>query len=114
MTILEIFQEYGALMALPLIINAILSGAKKGVPILFKSAWGVRLSYLYPIVLGAIGGIFLSVGSMQDNILIGMALGAISHLIYKLVSKTLASSAKNAKQLQIKIDADLAPEDSDE
>jgi hypothetical protein len=94
MEFLDFLKEYGGYVALPVVINALMEGGKKGFKKFFLHSWGVRLACFLPIILGALGGLLLPFGNMQESLLMGAALGALSHYIYKFVSVTLASDIK--------------------
>lgn len=91
---LDVLKEYGGYVALPVVINAIMIGLKKTSKRFFVSPWGVRLAYFLPIVLGVVGGLLLPIEEVTDQLLIGSALGALSHYVYKFVTVTLASETK--------------------
>lgn len=94
MEILNFLLEYGGYIALPIVINALMQAGKKGFKKFFRSPWGIRVTYFLPIILGVLGGLLLPSETIQDKVLIGAALGALSHYIYKFVTVTLATKSK--------------------
>lgn len=90
----DIFIEYGPFVALPLVINFLMIGFKKAVKGFFRSEWGVRIAYFTPLVLGVLGGLLLPLEAVASKVLVGGALGAMSHYIYKFVTLTLASKTR--------------------
>ena len=94
MEFLEIFTQYSGYIALPVIINALMEGGKKGFKGFFKSVWGIRLGLFLPLVLGALGGLLLGLETLKEGMLVGACLGALSHYIYKFVTVTLSSETK--------------------
>lgn len=94
-TIIALLQEYGAYVALPVIVAGITQALKNGFNRFFRSNHvGMRIIHFIPIVLGVCGGMLLPVETMQEKILIGGALGQLSALIYKGVTRTFATKAK--------------------
>jgi uncharacterized membrane protein YoaK (UPF0700 family) len=94
MEFLDLLKEYGGYVALPVVINALMEGGKKGFKKFFKSIWGIRLGLFLPLVLGALGGLLLSLETIQERLLVGACLGALSHYLYKFVTVTIASQTK--------------------
>jgi hypothetical protein len=89
--ILSVFTTYGPYVGLALSINAIVWGLKgKVFKKFFDSSLGNRLGWMMPMLLGVLGG-FLLPGDdpVKSKILTGLGLGAVSHIFYNLITKTL-------------------------
>ena len=95
---MEIVQEWGPYLGLPIIIAFFTQGLKKLIPF-FKTHIGVRFIHFLPLVLGVTGGFLLPEDSWKNQVLIGGGLGCLSLFLYKLVTVSLASKAKLAKQI---------------
>ncbi|RLI87320.1 MAG: hypothetical protein DRP01_02105 [Archaeoglobales archaeon] len=92
---IELIQQYGPYIALPMIVAGIVQSLKKGFKNFFKlNHVGMRILPFIPIVLGLVGGLLLPVESIREKLLIGGALGTVSALIFKVVTRTFASKAK--------------------
>jgi len=100
--ILDLIINYGAYIAVPVIIAGLLQAGKKAFKKFFLSVWGMRLSYFLPFILGLAAGFLLPTETMQEGVLVGMALGAVSHLIYKFFTRTLANKLKLASDVERK------------
>jgi len=90
--LLNLFKEYGAYVALPVIISFLMQGIKTYVPF-FSGNVGQRLIHFIPLFLGMIGGVLLPDGDLQSKLLVGGGLGSVSHIVYKSVKVTLSKSS---------------------
>ncbi len=87
--------EYGPYVGLAVIIAGLVQALKRAFPVFFlKNAVGMRLLPFIPLVLGILGGLLLPQPTISSKILIGGALGTVSALIYKAITRTFASKAK--------------------
>ena len=91
MDIITLIQEYGAYFAIPIVVAGLVQAAKRAFPLFFKSSIGVRTIHFIPVVLGAVFGLFLDYADLGQRFLVGAALGCVSLLVYKFVTKSLAS-----------------------
>lgn len=95
MEILDFVKDYGAFAALPVVVAGVTQGLKNSFKTFFRAHHvGMRLLPFIPLVLGVAGGFLLPVATLQEKILIGGALGQLSALIYKGVTRGIASKAK--------------------
>jgi hypothetical protein len=94
---LDILKQYGAYIALPVIIAYFMQVLKSKVPF-FASVLGLRLVHFIPLLLGLAGGFLLPEETWQAKLLIGGALGCVSHLIYKTLTVSLASTSVVAEK----------------
>ena len=106
-SILDFVINYGAYIATPIVIAGLLQAAKKGFKKFFLSVWGMRLAYFLPFILGLAAGFLLPTDTMKEGIMVGMALGAVSHLIYKFFTKTLAAKLKLVGDIERKSLTDI-------
>jgi hypothetical protein len=98
MDFLEIIQNYGPYIGLPVIIYFLVNGFKTKIPF-FKTVLGLRLLHFLPVVLGCLGGLLLPEDTWQDKILTGGGLGCLNILIYKFITVTLGKQ----KDLEAKV-----------
>ncbi len=97
----ELIREYWPYVALAVIVSGVVQSLKAGFQKFFlHSQLGVRIIHFVPVVLGILGGFLLPEETIREQILYGGALGTVSHLIYKLVTVSLASKAKIAEKLK--------------
>ena len=94
--ILTFVKEYGAYIALPLVVAGLAQAAKRAFTKFFKqSVIGLRIWPFIPIALGVLGGLLLPEPSqITARLLIGGGLGAISEFIYKFFTRTIAKKSK--------------------
>jgi len=93
-----LLTTYGPYLGIVFGIGALMKGLKKAFSPYFKSKVGLRTSFLIPLVLGAAGGLLLSL-PLKEGLLVGIALGAVSHHIYKFVTHTLAKGDQLEEKL---------------
>lgn len=92
---IDLLVKYGAYAALPLVIAGVVQALKKAFKkFLLKNHIGMRLLPFIPIVLGLAGGLLLPLEFVRGQLLVGGALGTVSSLIYKVVTRTFAGKAK--------------------
>jgi len=109
--LLKLFKEYGAYVALPVIIAFVMQGLKNFVPF-FQGNIGQRIIHFIPLFLGMFGGLLFSDISLAERLLVGGGLGAVSHIIYKSVTVTL-SKVSVAKPILAAIEEDKVDEETD-
>jgi len=97
----SLLTTYGPYLGVVLGIGALMEGLKKAFLSYFNSKVGLRTSFLIPLVLGAAGGLLLSL-PLKEGLLVGLALGAVSHHIYKFVTHTLAKGDRLEEKLERK------------
>ena len=88
MEFLQIIQEFGPYVSLPIMIYFLTNGLKTKVPF-FMTVLGMRIVHFIPVVLGCLGGLLLPEDTWQDKVLTGGGLGCLNLLIYKFVTVTL-------------------------
>ena len=109
----ELLKEYGPYVALAVCVAGLVQAMKKAFPKFFmRSQVGVRVIHFVPVVLGVLGGLLLPEETLREQLLMGGALGTVSHLIYKGVTLTVASKQKIADK--IKERESLLPPDPEE
>jgi len=92
---IEILKEYGPYVGLAVVVAGIVQALKLSFKKFFqKNQIGMRILPFIPIVLGLIGGLLLPLETVKEQLLTGGALGTVSSLIYKMVTRTFASKAK--------------------
>ena len=92
---LELLQQYGPYVGLAVIIAGVVQALKKAFKkFLLKNHIGMRILPFIPIVLGLVGGLLLPLESVREQLLVGGALGTVSSLIYKIVTRSFAGKAK--------------------
>lgn len=91
MDIITLMQEYGVYFAIPIVVAGLVQAVKRAFPLFFKSTVGMRTTHFIPVVLGAVFGLFLDYSDLGQRFLVGAALGCVSLLVYKFVTKSLAS-----------------------
>jgi hypothetical protein len=111
---LDIIREYGPYIALPIVVAGLIEAMKGSFGKFFlHTRIGIRILHFIPVVLGALGGLLLPEDTLQEKLLLGGALGAVSHVIYKLVTKTLASKEKLDEKIQQRESALPVPPEED-
>jgi hypothetical protein len=108
MEFLQIIQEYGPYVGLPIVIHYLVNGLKQ-IPF-FKKVIGIRLIHFLPVILGMAGGFLLPEDTWQAKILVGGALGCLNLLIYKTLTVTMAKTSV----IQEKIDAKTSSADKED
>lgn len=98
---LQLFQEWGPYVGLPIIVAFITQGLKKQIPF-FKTCLGLRFLHFIPLVLGILGGLLLPEDTWQSKLLVGGGLGCLSLFLYKVVTVSLANKAKLAEKVSRK------------
>lgn len=89
--ILDFVLEHPIEVAIPIVVSFLVKALKKAFGDFFKKNHvGVRLLPFIPILLGIPLGLFLTEYKVPQNLLIGAALGGISHYLYKLFTVSLA------------------------
>lgn len=89
--LLNIIQKWGPYIGLPVIISFLMQGLKKLFPF-FSTTAGKRVIHFIPVLLGMAGGLLLPQGDFQTKLLVGGALGAMCHVIYKTATSTFAKT----------------------
>jgi hypothetical protein len=90
--VIELVQQWGPYMSLPIIVAFITQGLKTKVPF-FQTILGLRLIHFLPLLLGLAGGFLLPEDTWQDKLLVGGGLGSLSLFLYKVVTVSLAKRA---------------------
>ena len=113
--ILNFILEHPIEIALPIVVAVLVNGFKKAFKKFFKQhPVGFRLMPFLPVVLGTLGGFMLTAYSMSARLMIGAALGGLSHLVYKMIKTSLASKVSLVKQMKRKnIDWDRWQDDEE-
>jgi hypothetical protein len=96
--VIELVQQWGPYMSLPIIVAFITQGLKTKVPF-FQTILGLRLIHFLPLLLGLAGGFLLPEDTWQDKLLVGGGLGSLSLFLYKVVTVSLANKAKLEEKL---------------
>jgi hypothetical protein len=89
---LNIIQNYGPYIGLPVIIAFLTQNLKKNIPF-FATVLGLRLVHFLPLIFGLLGGLLLPEETWQAKLLVGGCLGALSIFIYKFITVTIAPKA---------------------
>lgn len=91
----ELLQQYGPYVGLAVVVAGVVEALKKAFNKFFmKNHIGMRLLPFIPIILGLLGGLLLPLETIREQLLVGGALGTVSSLIYKVVTRTFAKKAK--------------------
>lgn len=101
MEIIQILQDYGPYIGLPVLIHYITQGLKTKIPF-FGTVNGLRIVHFLPVVLGMLGGLLLLEETWQDKILTGGALGCLNLLIYKTITVSLAKTSDLKERVDAK------------
>lgn len=100
---LDFCLEHVLEVALPVFVAVWIKACKKAFPNFFKkNPVGVRIMPFMPILLGIPLGLLLTKYSFPSNLLVGGALGGLSHYIYKLVTVSLTSRTKVIERIERK------------
>lgn len=89
--LLNFALEHTFELAIPVVVAVLIKAGKKSFKGFFmKNHVGVRLLPFMPILLGTPLGLFLTNYTFPSRLLVGAALGGLSHYIYKLITVSLA------------------------
>ena len=84
--LLDFVLEYKIEMALPLVVAILVNALKAAFGNFFsKNKIGFRLKYFLPLIIGLPLGLCLTKYPMAERLMIGAALGGMSHFLYKLI-----------------------------
>ena len=101
--LLNLCVEYRIEIALPIVVAILIKALKASFKKFFKENHiGFRLMYFLPLILGTPMGLLLTKYPMGDRLLLGAALGGISHFIYKFITVGISSKTKSIKQMEAK------------
>ncbi len=93
--LLILVTQYGPYVACAVIVAGLVQALKKAFGKFFtKTVLGMRILPFIPMVLGVLAGLFLPLEDIQAKLLVGGALGTVSSLIYKAVTRTFAKKVK--------------------
>lgn len=100
---LDFCLEHVLEIALPVVVAVLVNACKKAFSEFFrKNHIGVRLLPFMSIILGTPLGLFLTEYPFPSRLLVGAALGGISHYVYKLVTVSLTNRIKIAEKIERK------------
>lgn len=101
--ILDFVLAHTLEIALPVVVAVLIKALKKSFSGFFKTNHvGVRLLPFVPILLGTPLGLFLDNYEFPSNLLVGAALGGMSHYIYKLLTVSLAKKVTLVDRIERK------------
>jgi len=101
--LLNFCVEYRIEIALPIVVAVLIKALKKAFKTFFtKNHVGFRLMYFLPLILGMPLGLLLTKYPVGDRLLLGAALGGISHFIYKFITVGITSKTKAIKKMEAK------------
>ena len=99
----DIIVTYYLEIALPIVVFALVTAAKKSFSEFFKNNQiGFRLLPFLPIILGALLGLILTEYSISARLLLGAALGGMSHFLYKLLTVAIIKKMKLEDKMELK------------
>lgn len=99
----DIITTYYLEIALPIVVYALVAAIKTSFFEFFKNnQTGFRLLPFLPIIFGTLLGLFLIKYSIFSRLLLGAALGGMSHFIYKLLTVAIIRKMKLEDKMELK------------
>ena len=100
---LDFCLEHVLEITLPVVVAVLMKACKKAFSDFFsQNHAGVRILPFMPILLGTPLGLFLTNYEFPSRLLVGAALGGLSHYIYKLITVSLTNRIKIAEKIERK------------
>lgn len=101
MEFLDTIVQYKIEIAIPIVVYILIKGLKRA----FKKFWaknqfGYRLMCFLPLILGTLLGLIMTKYSMTDRLMLGAALGGLSHFIYKSITVLFINQVTMAKKMK--------------
>lgn len=113
MEFLDTIVQYKIEIAIPIVVYILIKGLKRA----FKQFWaknhfGYRLMCFLPLILGTLLGLVMTKYSLMDRMMLGAALGGLSHFIYKSITVLFISRVKMVQKMKQEGPAKEKPADS--
>lgn len=102
--ILALLVKYGPGLGLAVVVAGLVQALKTAFKKFFTQTFlGMRIIPFVPIVLGMLGGLCLpNQPNIMSKLLVGGALGTLSAVIYKVITRTFASSVMLQQKIDLK------------
>ena len=109
MEFLDTIVQYKIEIAIPIVVAVLIKALKSA----FKGFWtknhvGYRLMFFLPLLIGTPLGLLLTKYPIGDRLMLGAALGGISHFIYKMITVAIVSKTTALKKMGVETPKDSA------
>ena len=100
MEFLDTIVQYKIEIAIPIVVAVLIKALKAA----FKKFWtknyiGYKLIYFLPLIFGTPMGLLLTKYPVADRLMLGAALGGLSHFIYKMITVAVVSKTTALKKM---------------